>query len=322
MHTNEYIEYLNSPNRNLSLEEKEELLIDKIEMNQNIEKEIYYVIKKERYKATLYNEFEFYDNLYALREEAYKLNKELVSISNKRKIYKDNDKLTTELLASIITYKIINNASLSIMVNTLKVKHNLDIDKEYLSYLISEYALNFKVLYKAIEKEVMSSNKISKMDINYLEAISDDEEDEEYGRYVEYSKDYIGYALSNADEANNNKCIFYFVSDYGDSDLVDLLKTYNKDYYNFKFDSCNYPRSIEYYNFIFTWMYSDSLVSNILYSIINSALLNTLNAKAYLTYLFNEFKDKEMGDPSKYLPWSKEMIEKFKMRNSKEKQCY
>lgn len=45
-------------------------------------------------------------------------------------------------------------------------------------------------------------------------------------------------------------------------------------------------------------MFSETLVSNILYSIINSALLNTLNAKAYLTYLFSEFKDKEMDDPS------------------------
>ena len=144
----------------------------------------------------------------------------------------------------------------------------------------------------------------------------------QYGRYFEYSKDYIGYSLSNADKANNNKCIFYFVSDYGDSDLVDLLKTYNKDYYNFTFDGYNYPYSIEDYNFILTWMFSETLVTNILYSIINSALLNTLNAKTYLTYLFNGFKDKEMDDPSKYLPWSKEMVEKFKMRNTKEKQFY
>jgi hypothetical protein len=65
---------------------------------------------------------------------------------------------------------------------------------------------------------------------------------------------------------------------------------------------------------IYYFSYKESTVADILYSIINSALLNNLDTKAYLTYLFNEIKDKKMEDPIKYLPWDEKMQRRFKKK--------
>ena len=47
------------------------------------------------------------------------------------------------------------------------------------------------------------------------------------------------------------------------------------------------------------------------YSLMQTAIENNLNPAAYLEYLFNEFGLKVIKDVSPYLPWSKEMQEKF-----------
>jgi transposase len=47
------------------------------------------------------------------------------------------------------------------------------------------------------------------------------------------------------------------------------------------------------------------------YSLMQTAIENNLNSAPYLEYLFNEFGLKVIKDVSPYLPWSKEMQEKF-----------
>ena len=66
-------------------------------------------------------------------------------------------------------------------------------------------------------------------------------------------------------------------------------------------------------NWLFAFTENGARTTCNYYSLMQTAIENNLNPCPYLDYLFNEFGLKAIKDVSPYLPWSKEMQEKFRI---------
>lgn len=310
---------------------KDELLDKKIEAFENacdvygkltklIEIDSLYFKLIEKYEADypLYNDIDLYANIYKLNEEKERVDNKLKSLnignfknndSSSNSLLKkgnDNDKITTNLLAHFATTRVLANTDIRFPLLDYEEENHLEFDRDFVSYEINKITKNLHNLYLALEKEVFSSNKFYYKMITVINART---------KYKD-KKHYL-LAIANINKVNNHRAVISFIDNDKCQLLSSLLTKYNLGNI-YDYDDHLLLNNKPKLKVIYHSSFKDSKTVNVLYSIINSALLNHLDVEAYLTYLFNEFKEKEMDNPSNYLPWSKEMLEKFRARNTKD----
>lgn len=268
----------------------------------------------EKYEADypLYNDIDLFANINKLKEEKERVDNKLKSLnignfknndSSSNSLLKkknDNDKITTNLLAHFATKRVLANTDIRFPLLDYEEENHLEFDRDFVSYEISKITKNLYNLYLALEKEVFSYNEFYYKMITVINART---------KYKD-KKHYL-LAIANFNKDNNHKAVISFIDNDKCQLLSSLLTKYNLGNiydYNDHLMLNNKPKL----KVIYHPSFKDSKSVNVLYSIINSALLNHLDVEAYLTYLFNEFKDKEMDNPSLYLPWGEMMRERFK----------
>lgn len=277
--------------------------------------EILYQDSIDKYEAdySLYNDIDLYANLYKLNKErernnkveAFNYNEYLKGIDDPyilkvlRKEY-NNDKVTIDILVDAVIKRVLSNTDIRFLLYNYGKKVNLVFDHEYCSYIISNIAKNLYSLYLALEKEVFINKEFYYKLITVINARTKNKD----------NKHYL-LAVANLNNDNNHKAVISFIDNDKHSLFKYLINKYYPgdiyDYSNHKIVNNNPMLKVIYHP-----SFKESKTSDILYSIINTALLNKLNVNAYLTYLFNKFMDKEMEDPFKYLPWNEEILRRFR----------
>ena len=279
-----------------------------------MEIDLVYLNTIEKYEAEypLYNDIDLYANIYKLRKEKERIDNESNSLSTSKyktinssynKILKrkyNNNKITIDALVELVDKRILNAIDIRFLVNSYGVRVNLFFDHEYIACGIEKIVKNLSNLYLALKEEVFSSKEIYYKMISVINART---------KYKD-KKHYL-LAVINRNTNNNHKAIISFIDNDECSLLSSLLTKHNLgDLYDY--DDHQILNNKEKLKVIYHLSFKESIVADTLYSIINSALLNSLDTKAYLTYLFNEFKDKAMEETIKYLPWNEEIQKRFK----------
>ena len=279
-----------------------------------MEIDLVYLNTIEKYEAEypLYNDIDLYANIYRLRKEKERIDNESNSLSTSKyktinssynKILKrkyNNNKITIDALVELVDKRILNAIDIRFLVNSYGLRVNLFFDHEYIASEIEKIVKNLSNLYLALKEEVFSSKEIYYKMISVINART---------KYKD-KKHYL-LAVINRNTNNNHKAIISFIDNDECSLLSSLLTKHNLgDLYDY--DDHQILNNKEELKVIYHLSFKESIVADTLYSIINSALLNSLDTKAYLTYLFNEFKDKAMEETIKYLPWNEEIQKRFK----------